>query len=58
MNNIILAARKPSPLVRIWRSSGTPGTPLICSWVQAEAEKVHLSLLKSPSGRGGPFLCV
>ena len=58
MNNTILAARKPSPLVRVWRSTGTPGTPLICCWVQDEAEKVHLNLAKSPSGRGGLFLCI
>ena len=36
MNNKILAVRRPSPLVRVWRSTGDPGMPLVGIWVQAD----------------------
>jgi hypothetical protein len=39
MNNKILAARRTSSLVRVWRSTGDPGTPLVCTWVRADSEK-------------------
>jgi hypothetical protein len=35
MNNIIFAPT-PSRLIRTWRSTGEPGTPLVCKWVQVE----------------------
>ncbi len=39
MNNTIFPARKPGPLVRMWRSTGELGTPLVCNWVTIEAGK-------------------
>jgi hypothetical protein len=41
VNNTIFAARKANPLVRTWRSTGEPGTPLVCNWVQAETVKLR-----------------
>jgi hypothetical protein len=40
-NNKILAARRPSPLVRVWRSTGDPGMPLVGIWVQADTAKLR-----------------
>jgi hypothetical protein len=40
MNNTVFAARKANPLVRMWRSTGEPETPLVCNWVQAETVKL------------------
>jgi hypothetical protein len=42
-NNTILAARRPSPLVRVWRSTGDPGMPLVGIWVQADTAKLRPS---------------
>jgi hypothetical protein len=41
MNNNISAARKTSSLVRLWLTTGMPGTPLICVWVQTETNKLQ-----------------
>jgi hypothetical protein len=43
--NKTLAAREPSPLVRVWRSSGDPGMPLVSTWVRAEFTKSRPTLL-------------
>lgn len=43
MNNKILTARRPSPLVRVWRSTGDPGMPLVGIWVQADTAKLRSS---------------
>jgi hypothetical protein len=53
MNNIIFAARKPSPLVRVWHSTGVPGTPLVCRWMQDETAKFGSSLSDSPIDETG-----
>jgi len=55
MNNTIFAARKPSPLVRMWRSSGEPGSPLVCIWVMAEAGKQLSDSVTDETG--GLLLC-
>ena len=36
-NNKIPVARRPCPLVRVWRSTGGTGTPLVCQWVRDES---------------------
>jgi hypothetical protein len=57
-NNQILAVRRPSPLVCLWRSTGDPGMPLVGIWVQAHTAKL-LSSAVDPSRReiGGLRLC-
>jgi hypothetical protein len=42
-NNKILAVRRPSPLVCVWRSTGDPGMPLVGIWVQADTAKLRPS---------------
>ena len=37
-NNKILAVRRPSPLVRVWRSTGDPRMPLVGIWVHAHCK--------------------
>jgi len=55
MNNKILAARRPSPLVCVWRATGEPGMPLVCSWMQA---KLRPDAAESSSDETGGFrLC-
>jgi hypothetical protein len=57
MNNKILV-RRTNSLVRVWRSMGEPGIPLICTWVQADAAKLRPSSTNSSSDeRGGRCLC-
>ena len=53
MSNTIFAARKPSPLVRVWRSTGVPGTPLVCRWMQDEPAKFNCSVSDSPLDETG-----
>ena len=55
MNNTIFAARKPSPLVRMWRSTGEPGTPLVSNWVQVEAGQLRSDSVTDEIG--GLLLC-
>ena len=43
-NNKILAVRRPSPLVHVWRSSGDPGMPLVSTWVRTEFTKFRPTL--------------
>jgi hypothetical protein len=58
MNNKILAARRPSPLVRIWRSTGDYRMPLACVWVKADVAKLCLNPPDSSSDEtGGLGLC-
>ena len=62
MNNIqndkILAVRRPSPLVRVWRSTGDPGMPLVGIWVQADTAKLRSSPSDpSRDEMGGLLLC-
>ena len=58
MNNRIFAARRPSPLVRVWRSTGDPGMPLEGIWVQAETTKLRPSPADPSSGEiEGLCLC-
>jgi hypothetical protein len=57
-NNKILAARGPSPLVRVWRSTGDPGMPLVGIWVQADMAKLRSSPVDPSSDEiGGLRLC-
>jgi hypothetical protein len=53
MNNKILAAPQPNSLVRVWRSTGDPGTPLVCIWVQAECTRLRPILADSSSDETG-----
>jgi hypothetical protein len=57
-NNQILAVRRPSALVCLWRSTGDPGVPLVGIWVQAHTAKL-LSSAVDPSRReiAGLRLC-
>jgi hypothetical protein len=62
MNNIqnykILAVRRPSSLVRVWRSTGDPRMPLVRIWVQADTAKLRSSPADpSSEERGGLRLC-
>jgi hypothetical protein len=50
MNNTIFAARKASPLVRLWRSTSEPGTPLVCNWVRAETVKLRSDSMTDETG--------
>ena len=43
IQNKILAVRGPSLLVRVWRSTGDPGMPLVGIWVQADTAKLRPS---------------
>jgi hypothetical protein len=57
-NNKILAVRRPSPLVRVWRSTGDPGMPLVGTWVQADTAKLRSSRADPSSDEmGGLRLC-
>jgi hypothetical protein len=55
MNNTIFAARKPLPLVRVWRSIDVPGTPLVCRWTQDEAANPSSSLADSSIDETGDY---
>jgi hypothetical protein len=58
MNNKILTASKPSPLVRVWRSTGHPRMPLAAIWVQADnAELRPNPVAPSSEEMGGLRLC-
>lgn len=50
MNNIIFAALKPNPLVRVWRSTSKPGAPLVCNWVHAETAKLRFNSMTEETG--------
>jgi hypothetical protein len=50
MNNTIFAVRTPTPLVRMWRSLGGPGTPLVCSWVKVETAKLRSDSVPDETG--------
>jgi hypothetical protein len=57
-NNKILAVRGPSPLVRVWRSTGDPRMPLLGIWVQADTAKLRPSPAAPSSDEiGGLRLC-
>jgi hypothetical protein len=57
-NNRILAARRPSPLLRVWRSTGDPGTPLVGIWVPADTANLSVSPADRLSDEiGGLRLC-
>jgi hypothetical protein len=53
MNNKILAARRLSPLARVWHSTGDPRMPLACIWVQTDATKPRLSSVESSTDETG-----
>jgi len=56
-NNKILVCG-PSPLVRVWRSTGDPGMPLVGISVQAETAKLRPSAADSQRDEtGGLRLC-
>jgi hypothetical protein len=58
MNDNIFAATKKNSLVRVWRSTGQPGTPLVCTWVHDESAQVLPSSEQSSThARGGLRLC-
>lgn len=57
-NKKIFAARKPSPLVRVWRSTGGAGTPLVCKWVVPDAAAVEMNTCDQKIDQsGGLLLC-
>jgi hypothetical protein len=57
-NNKILAVRRASPLVRVWRSTGDPGIPLAGIWVQADPAKLRSNPVDPSSDEmGGLRLC-
>jgi hypothetical protein len=57
-NNKILAVRRPSSLVRVWRSTGDPRMPLVGIWVQADTAKLCSSPVDPSSDEiGGLRLC-
>jgi hypothetical protein len=57
-NNRISPARKPSPLVRIWRSTGGAGTPLVCKWVVPDAAAAKMNTCDQKIVQsGGLLLC-
>lgn len=57
-NNKIFPARKPSPLVREWRSTGGAGTPLICKWVVPNSAAVEMNTCDQKIEQsGGLLLC-
>jgi hypothetical protein len=57
-NNKIRAVRRLSPLVRVWRSTGDPGMPLVGIWVQADTAKLRPSPADPSSDEvGGLRLC-
>jgi hypothetical protein len=57
-NNKTLAVRRPSPFVRVWRSTGDPGMPLVGIWVQAGTAKLRSSPADPSSDEiGGVRLC-
>ena len=56
MNNRIFAAPKLTTLVRVWRSTGEPGMPLISAWVQAKTTKLRTDAGLSSDETGG--LCL
>lgn len=53
MNNKILAARKLSSLVCVWRSTEQPGMPLVCGWVLADTRRPHATSSYSSKDEGG-----
>jgi hypothetical protein len=54
-NSKILAVRRPSPLVRVWHSTGMP---LVGIWVQADTAKLRSSPADPSSDEmGGLRLC-
>jgi hypothetical protein len=59
MNNKIFAAHRPSPLIRVWRSTGDPRMPLAGIWVQADNAKLRTNPAAPSSDEiGGLRLCV
>ena len=57
MNNIILAARKPVALARVWHTTGEAAMPLVCSWVQTDTAKQPPAPANSSDETGGLRLC-
>lgn len=41
MTQKMLFARRTSSLVRVWHSTPDPRMPLIATWIQADAVKLH-----------------
>ena len=57
-NNKILAVRRRSTLVRVWRSTGDPGMPLVGIWLQADTANLRSSPADPSSDEmGGLRLC-
>lgn len=55
MNNTIFVARKSGQLVRVWHSTGDPGTPLVCTRLLTET--VNLRSNSTNDEAGGLLLC-
>jgi len=54
MNNKIFTAPNIDSLVRVWRSTGQPRTPLVCAWTQANTvQMLPNSAESSMDTRGG-----
>lgn len=58
MHKKIVAARRPSPLVRVWHSTKDPRMPLVCIWMQTDTAKLcPISTDSSGDEAGGLRLC-
>ncbi|SEB55300.1 hypothetical protein [Terriglobus roseus] len=56
-NNKMFAVRKPSHLICVWRATGGVGTPLVCSWVMANAAAIEMTAAEQKSEQAGALLC-
>jgi hypothetical protein len=58
MNNKNFPVRRTVPLVRVWRSTGNPGMPLVGIWVQADNTRLGPGSADPSSEEiGGRRLC-
>ncbi len=57
MNKKISAARRPTQLVCVWRPTGDPRMPLVCTWVQEEKAKLRPESSESSNEAEEERLC-
>jgi hypothetical protein len=58
MNNKHMTAPTRNSLVRVWQSTGKPGTPLVCAWIPAGTAQTRPGATAFPSPEdGGLGLC-
>ncbi len=55
MTKTIFDIRTTNPLIRLWHSTGEPGTPLLCNWVKAKVTTLRLE--QSIEETGGSLGC-